>query len=157
MLFTCYCGSLVLIALILSSSSLESSGLLTAPLRCWLETNLRPKSPSLFIPFSFCIFTSCRYILVCELLGADVGVGIRGGTRAHYCPPPPPHPHQHHHHHHSCYSSDDSRDNNNNAVINNDHTQLSCNLGPMDVATTPPPFHSLIKSRCIWILLNRLI
>lgn len=72
------CAVIVLIAPVSPFSSSESSGLPTVLLRCLSEMNSRPKNLSSFILFSFCIFTSCHYILVCELVSADgAGVGIR--------------------------------------------------------------------------------
>lgn len=42
------------------------SGLLTVLLHCSSEMNLKRRSPFSYIPFSFCISTSYRYILVCD-------------------------------------------------------------------------------------------
>uniref|UniRef100_G3NC08 Protein YIPF n=1 Tax=Gasterosteus aculeatus aculeatus TaxID=481459 RepID=G3NC08_GASAC len=55
-----------LIKLSLSSSCSECSGLLTVLLHCSSEMNLKRRNPFSFIPFSFCISTSCHYILVCD-------------------------------------------------------------------------------------------
>lgn len=47
-------------------SCLECSGLPTVLPRCLLEMNSKQRSPFLYIPSSFCIFTFCHYILVCD-------------------------------------------------------------------------------------------
>lgn len=66
----------------------ECSGLLTVLLHCSSEMNLKRRSPFSYIPFSFCISTSCHYILVCDWMSWNCGPfhgqwswGMGGGSQ----------------------------------------------------------------------------